>query len=408
VPKKSLSAPTVYDNQTLVIGGTGRRGEIKLLDLQSNTIGKPFQEPGNTPFGSVGSIAVSPDGKTIIAGTDDPGVQLWDQQGKPIGQPFPNSSKPFSVAFSSDGQYVVTGHGDNTVRLWDNQGNLMGEPLQISEDQGAVNSVAISRNGQYIVSGSDDGTVRLWRAGNWQTWLQIACNRLQHHPVLNDSSYLDGNENEVNRGARATCQKYWKNAPSPAPSSNNGQDTPSSSVPANAAARPQNAPSPTPPSNNGQNSYRQAPSDRNQASKLNSVDTYINQGLTYHRQRNYQQAISNYSQAIALNPNSDKAYSNRAAAYNEQKDYQKAIADSSKAISLNPTYANAYINRGLAYYYQGNSQQAIANYNKAIQLAPSNANAYNNRALAYTRLGNQQAVQADKRKAAALSQRQLR
>jgi ABC-type branched-subunit amino acid transport system substrate-binding protein/WD40 repeat protein/regulator of sirC expression with transglutaminase-like and TPR domain len=168
--------------------------------------------------------------------------------------------------------------------------------------------------------------------------------------------------------------------------------------------RPQNVPSPTPSSNNGQNNYRQAPSDRNQASKLNSVNAHINQGLANHRQGNYQQAISNYSRAIALNPNSAKAYSNRAAAYNEQKDYQKAIADSSKAISLNPTYANAYINRGIAYYRQGNSQQAIKDYNKAIELAPGNAIAYTNRALAYTRLGNQQAAQADRQKAAELSQ----
>ena len=170
--------------------------------------------------------------------------------------------------------------------------------------------------------------------------------------------------------------------------------------------RPQNVPSPTPSSNNGQSNYSQAPNNRNQASKLNSVNAYINQGLTYHRQRNYQQAIRSYSKAIALNPNSAKAYSNRAAAYNEQKDYPKAIADSSKAISLNPTYANAYINRGLAYYRQGNYQQAIANYNKAIELDSYNANAYHNRALAYTRLGNQPAAQTDKRKAAALSQRQ--
>jgi WD40 repeat protein len=180
---------------------------------------------------------------------------LWNWQGQLVGESFPNSRATFSVAFSSDGQYIVTGHGDNTVRLWDNQGNLISEPLQISENTGSVNSVAISRDGQYIVSGSSDGTVRLWRAGNWQTWLQIACNRLQHHPSLHDSWYLDGNGSEVNRGARATCQKYWKNAPSPAPSSNNGQ-----------------------------NSYRQAQSDRNQTSKLSStsVNAYINHGLTYY------------------------------------------------------------------------------------------------------------------------------
>lgn len=249
-----VSSIAFYDNQTLVIGNNGAVGGIQLLNLQGNTIGNPFQEPVNSRIGYVSSIAVSPNGKTIVAGGNI-SVRLWNRQGQLVGESFPNSSAAFSVAFSSDGQYIVTGHGNSTVRLWDNQGNLMGEPLQIHEDNGAATSVAISRDGQYIVSGNDDGTVRLWRAGNWQTWLQIACNRLQYHRFLNEPEYLDGNGNEVRRGARATCQKYWKNAPSPAPSSDNGQ-----------------------------NSYRLAPRNRNQASKLNStsVDAYINQGLTYY------------------------------------------------------------------------------------------------------------------------------
>jgi len=325
------------------------------------------------------------------------------------------------ISIISNSNLIASGYQD-TVCLKDLEGNSLAK-LKVPDKQN-IKSISLSGDGSLMAILLDDGSIKLWQIGDLDYLLQRGCNwvrdYLKNNPNVSESDrhLCDGipsstpspQTTTANSSAPSIVQPTARNAPSPAPSSNNGQDTPSSSAPANAPARPQNVPSPTPASNNGQNSYRQAPRDRNQASKLNStsVETYIKQGLTYHRQRNYQQAISSYSKAIALNPNSAKAYSNRAAAYNEQKDYPKAIADSSKAISLNPNYANAYINRGLAYYRQGNSKGAIANYNKAIELAPGNANAYTNRALAYTRLGNQQAAQADKRKAAALSQRQLR
>jgi WD40 repeat protein len=210
-PEGGISSIAFDDNQTLVIGDSGMKtASLRLFDLQGKPITETFQTPNQNNIGTASSIAVSPDGETIVAGGDE-SVRLWNRKGKLVGESFPNTRATWSVAFNSDGQYIATGGGDNTVKLWDNQGNLMGEPLQIHEDNGAVTSIAISHDGQYIVSGSLDGTVRLWRGGNWQTWLQIACNRLQYHPVLNDSWHLnelDGSE--VNRGAKATCQKYWK------------------------------------------------------------------------------------------------------------------------------------------------------------------------------------------------------
>ncbi|MCT7957532.1 nSTAND1 domain-containing NTPase, partial [Laspinema palackyanum] len=65
----------------------------------------------------------------------------------------------FAVAISADGQTIVSGSSDNTVRLWNHQGEQIGE---LRGHQGSVNAVAISVDGQTIVSGSSDNTVRLW------------------------------------------------------------------------------------------------------------------------------------------------------------------------------------------------------------------------------------------------------
>ncbi|PSO77343.1 MAG: hypothetical protein BRC40_02010, partial [Cyanobacteria bacterium QH_8_48_120] len=66
-----------------------------------------------------------------------------------------------SVAMSSDGQTIVSGSDDHTIKVW----NLdTGELLHTLEGHSdSVNSVAISPNGRTIVSGSKDETVKVWQ-----------------------------------------------------------------------------------------------------------------------------------------------------------------------------------------------------------------------------------------------------
>jgi WD40 repeat protein len=205
-PDGGVSSIAFYDDRTVVIAGNGGAGAVQLWDLNRQKTRVIFEEPRGGRIGRIGSLAVSFDRQTIVAGGDN-SVYLWNQQGKLVSQPFPNSQGTFTVTISKDSQYIVSGDGGGMVKLWDRQGNSIGEPLKISK--GYVKSVAISPNGEYLVSGNSDNTVRLWRAGNWQSWLRIGCDRLGHHQSLNDS--FDLKHSQVNREARATCQKYvWK------------------------------------------------------------------------------------------------------------------------------------------------------------------------------------------------------
>ena len=107
------------------------------------------------------SVAFSPDGKTIVSGSWDKTIRLWDTSGKPIGQPFQgHEAEVTSVAFSPDGKTIVSGSGDGTIRLWDTSGKPIGQPFKGHEDW--VTSVAFSPDGKTIVSGSWDKTIRLW------------------------------------------------------------------------------------------------------------------------------------------------------------------------------------------------------------------------------------------------------
>ena len=69
--------------------------------------------------------------------------------------------------------------------------------------------------------------------------------------------------------------------------------------------------------------------------------SYFNRGLTYHKKGQYDQAISEYNRAIAINPRYAKAYSNRGAAYMDKGQHDRAISDFTKAIEINPKLALA-------------------------------------------------------------------
>lgn len=76
---------------------------------------------------------------------------------------------------------------------------------------------------------------------------------------------------------------------------------------------------------------------------------FLTKGLTCGSLKNYSEAISDFNQAIKLNPNFAEAYRNRGTFYAIFKDYPEAISDITQAIKLNPNVIGAYYLRGLAY-----------------------------------------------------------
>jgi tetratricopeptide (TPR) repeat protein len=82
-----------------------------------------------------------------------------------------------------------------------------------------------------------------------------------------------------------------------------------------------------------------------------------------------------------------EAFNRSGNTYVAQGHYDLAITNYTKAIALNPQYADAYYNSGLAYYLKGQYDVAITNYNKAIELNSQYAYAYYGKGNALSRLG---------------------
>jgi len=67
------------------------------------------------------------------------------------------------------------------------------------------------------------------------------------------------------------------------------------------------------------------------------------------------------------------AYNNRGNIYRDEKDYNKALSDYNQAIRLEPNFALVYRNRGKMFKEQGRKQEADADFAKAAQLGRSEA-----------------------------------
>lgn len=111
----------------------------------------------------VRAVAFSPDGQTVLTGSNDKTVRLWGARtGQARGEPLVHPEIVRAVAFSPDGQTVLTGSYDNTVRLWDVRTDQVRIKPLLHED--SVGAVAFSPDGKLVLTGSEDHLARLWDA----------------------------------------------------------------------------------------------------------------------------------------------------------------------------------------------------------------------------------------------------
>jgi tetratricopeptide (TPR) repeat protein len=79
-------------------------------------------------------------------------------------------------------------------------------------------------------------------------------------------------------------------------------------------------------------------------------------------------AITEYSQALVIEPDYAIAFNNRGWASFLSGDFDSALADYDSAIALDPTLAYAYNNRGLIFQFQGVLRAAADDFERAIAL----------------------------------------
>jgi tetratricopeptide (TPR) repeat protein len=123
-------------------------------------------------------------------------------------------------------------------------------------------------------------------------------------------------------------------------------------------------------------------------SKGEHSGAYQNLGVACAEKGDHEAAISHYTSALALNPDSVETYYNRANSFQALGDNARAFADYSRAIEMKPAYAEAHNNRGSLFAARGQYDRALDDFTRAISLRPGYAEALANRAHAYQAKGS--------------------
>ena len=126
--------------------------------------------------------------------------------------------------------------------------------------------------------------------------------------------------------------------------------------------------------------------DYSDAIKLdpNASLAFLNRGvLLATRKRTYDRAIQDFDRVLVLEPDNVDALIRRGDAFVQLGDFGRGMRDLDRAVSMAPENALAYLMRGLAYGRRGNAIAALQNYDAALKYDPRNADALSNRAAIY-------------------------
>ena len=179
------AVPTTPNKTTLLIGiATGVASALALIVINYHSLQSPAPASKiqrypvsipskNTASGNitlantlsghsatVWSVAISPDGQTIVSSSGDQTLKLWNLPTGELQRTLAgHADQVLSVALSPDGQTLASSSWDHTIKLW----NLRTEQLRrtITGDSNEVWSVALSPDGQTLAS-SNGNINKLW------------------------------------------------------------------------------------------------------------------------------------------------------------------------------------------------------------------------------------------------------
>jgi len=149
---------------------------------------------------------------------------------------------------------------------------------------------------------------------------------------------------------------------------------------------------------------------------LSTADIHHAQGFALRKAGDFEQAIVEYSSAIEHDGEHFKAFFNRGFAFDKLcqvgcveggktgynttnplfvAQFDQAISDYTQALRIEPQNAYTYYNRGISRDRAGHYNEAIHDFTKAINVHPENADFFHNRGFCHRKRGNLEQAIAD-------------
>jgi hypothetical protein len=111
--------------------------------------------------GGVQAVALTPDGRRAVSGSDDKTLKVWDLESWVVLQTLRgHEGSVKAVALTPDGRRAVSGSADMTLKVWNLESGTELHTLRGHEHK--VTMVALSPDGRRAVSGSPDKTLKVW------------------------------------------------------------------------------------------------------------------------------------------------------------------------------------------------------------------------------------------------------
>jgi len=110
------------------------------------------------------------------------------------------------------------------------------------------------------------------------------------------------------------------------------------------------------------------------SSKTLNYDIFVNRGEAYQKSDDFDHAVLDYTKAIELLPkhkNIKFVYSNRAWVQYAKGNYDEAAADFSEAIKVDPEFERAFYGRATVWFKKEDNQRALSDAKEAVRLNPA-------------------------------------
>jgi WD40 repeat protein len=163
------------DGKLIATGSEDRK--IRIWDVASQMVRHTLEGHMNEIY----SLAFSPDGRHLYSGSGDQTARVWDAEtGAPAlvltiddtvlsAAGAPVDAGVTSIALSPSGRLLAAGSLDTVVRLWDTRTGKIVDKLRGHKD--SVYSVAFAPDGAWLVSGSLDKTLKIWDLASVNAYL---------------------------------------------------------------------------------------------------------------------------------------------------------------------------------------------------------------------------------------------
>ena len=112
-------------------------------------------------------------------------------------------------------------------------------------------------------------------------------------------------------------------------------------------------------------------------------NAHYNLGFFYGKQGRFDEAITQFKETLAIDPNHANAHNNLGLAYDGKGMLDEAIAAFNKTLAINPRLAEAHNNLGNTFRKKGMLDEAISEYKEALIIHPSMAEAHHNLSATY-------------------------